>query len=199
MKKIDKIKKYIGIIILLLIVIIGIYAALIVLPGKNKDIEVKEAEKIKFGYIQYTRDTNIYKDVFKDLKDELNKDSIDYEKYAIYISKLFVIDLYTLNNKNSKEDIGGIQYLKEEIKENFILNASNTMYKYIGREDVDLPVVNNVELISINQVKYGINDKEYDAYEVNLKWEYKKDLGYDKEGKIIVIKDGEQLYIVEKE
>ena len=31
------------------------------------------------------------------------------------------------------------------------------------------------------------------------KWEYKKDLGYDKEGKVVVIKDGEELYIVEKE
>ena len=199
MKKIDKIKKVIGIIIVLLMLIIGVYGVLIVLPGKNKDIEVKEAEKIKFGYIQYTRDTSIYKDVFKDLKDELNKDSIDYKKYAKYISKLFIIDLYTLNNKNSKEDIGGIQYLKEEVRENFILNASNTMYKYIGNTNEDLPVVSSIELTSINEIKYSINNFEYDSYEVNLKWEYKKDLGYDKEGKIIVIKDGKQLYIVEKE
>lgn len=199
MKKIDKIKKIIGIIILLLIVVIGVYAVLIVLPNKGKGTEITEVEKIKFDYVQYNRDNSVYKDIFKNLKEELNKESIDYKKYAEYISKLFIIDLYTLNNKNSKNDIGGLQYLKEELKNNFILNASNTMYKYVGIDNTDLPEVNSVELININDTKYSINSTEYSGYEVNLKWEYKKDLGYDKEGKLIVIKDGDKLYIVEKE
>lgn len=199
MKKLDKIKKIIGIIILLLIVVIGVYGVLIILPNRNKDVEIKEIDKIKYGYIQYSRDTKLYKDVFNDLKNELNKEVIDYKKYAENISKLFIIDLYTLNNKNSKEDVGGVQYLKEELKENFILNASNTMYKYVGREDVDLPEVSSIELINITESKYIIDKNEYNSFEVKLNWEYKKDLGYDKESKIIVIKDGEQLYIVEKE
>ena len=199
MKKIDKIKKIIGIIILLLIVVIGVYAVLIVLPNKGKGTEITEVEKIKFDYVQYSRDNSVYKDIFKNLKEELNKESIDYKKYAEYISKLFIIDLYTLNNKNSKNDIGGLQYLKEELKNNFILNASNTMYKYVGIDNTDLPEVSSVELINIIDTKYSINSTEYSAYEVNLKWEYKKDLGYDKEGKLIVIKDGDKLYIVEKE
>lgn len=199
MKKIDKIKKIIGIIILLLIVVIGVYAVLIVLPNKGKGTEITEVEKIKFDYVQYSRDNSVYKDTFKNLKEELDKESIDYKKYAEYISKLFIIDLYTLNNKNSKNDIGGLQYLKEELKNNFILNASNTMYKYVGIDNTDLPEVNSVELINIIDTKYSINSTEYSAYDVNLKWDYKKDLGYDKEGKIIVIKDGDKLYIVEKE
>ena len=199
MRKLDKIKKIIGISILVLIVIIGVYAVLIVLPKKDKTIETKEVEKINFGYIQYSRDTKLYKDIFNDLKDVLNNEIIDYKIYAENIAKLFIIDLYTLNNKYSKDDIGGIQYLKEEIKENFKLNASNTMYKYVGIDDTSLPEVNSIELVSINDVEYVISEITYDAYEVNLKWEYKKDLGYDKSGKIVVIKDGEQLYIVEKE
>lgn len=199
MKKLNKIKKYLGISILILIVIIGVYALLIVLPKKDKTLETKEVEKIKFGYIQYNRDNNVYKEIFKELKIELEKEKIDSKKYAEYISKLFIIDLYTLKNKNSKDDIGGVQYLKEEVKENFVLNASNTMYKYIGVDNSDLPEVKSIELVSINNSKYTISDVEYDAYEVNLKWDYKKDLGYDKSGKIVVIKDGEQLYIVEKE
>jgi len=199
MKKLDKIKKIIGIIILLLIVIIGVYGVFIILPNRNKNVEVKETDKIKYGYTQYSRDTKLYKEIFNNLKNELNKDELDYKKYAENISKLFIIDLYTLNNKNSKEDVGGIQYLRDELKENFILNASNTMYKYVGTEDINLPEVSSVQLVNITESKYSINDKEYDSFEVNLKWEYKKDLGYDKEGKIIVIKDGEELYIVEKE
>ena len=161
--------------------------------------QIKETDKIKYGYTQYSRDTKLYKEIFNNLKNELNKDELDYKKYAENISKLFIIDLYTLNNKNSKEDVGGIQYLRDELKENFILNASNTMYKYVGREDITLPEVSSIELVNITEGKYSISNVEYNSYEVNLKWEYKKDLGYDKEGKIIVIKDGEQLYIVEKE
>lgn len=199
MKKLSKIKKIIGITILFLIVVIGIYAVFIVLPNRNKNIEVKETDKIKYGYIQYSRDTKLYKEIFSELKNELNKEEINYKKYAENISKLFIVDLYTLNNKNSKEDVGGIQYLNDELKENFILNASNTMYKYVGMEGVNLPEVSSVELVNINESKYNINNVEYDSYEVNLKWEYKEDLGYDIEGKIIVIKDGEELYIVEKE
>lgn len=202
MKNLDKIKKIIGIVIILLIVVIGIYAVFIVLPNKDKKVETKEVDKIKYGdmqYIQYNRDTRLYKEVFVDLKDILNKDSIDYEKYAEYISKLFIIDLYSLSNKNSKQDIGGVQYLKEELKENFILNASNTMYKYISLDSSELPEVKSIELVSIDKTEYSIKDTKYEAYNVSLKWEYKKDLGYDKEGKIVVIKDGEELYIVEKE
>lgn len=199
MKKIDNLKKIVGIIILVLIVIIGVYALFIVLPNKNKGNETKEVDKIKYGYVQYDRDNSLYKNIFKELKIEIEKEKIDYNKYAEYISKLFIIDLYTLNNKNSKEDIGGLQYLKSDIKENFILNASNTMYKYVGVDDSDLPEVKSIELVSIDEGKYIINKAEYESYSVNLKWDYKKDLGYDKSGKVVVIKDGEQLYIVEKE
>lgn len=199
MKKVDNIKKIVGISILILIVVIAIYALLIILPDKNKGDETKEVDKIKYGYIQYNRDNRLYKDIFNELKSELEKETIDYKKYAEYISKLFIVDLYTLNNKNSKEDVGGVQYLKEEVKENFILNASNTMYKYIGIDDTTLPEVKSIELESVNESKYIIDGSEYESYDVSLKWDYKKDLGYDKEGKIVVIKDGEQLYIVEKE
>ena len=199
MKGINKIKKIVGICIILLIVIIGIYGVFIVLPNKNKETETKEVDKIKYGYVQYNRDTKLYKEVFADLKSTLNKNVIDYEKYAEYISKLFIIDLYSLSNKNSKQDIGGVQYLKEELKENFILNASNTMYKYIGLDNSELPEVKNIELVNIEESEYSIKDVKYESYNVNLKWEYKKDLGYDTEGIIVVIKDGEELYIVEKE
>lgn len=198
MKKIGKIKKIIGFVMLGLIIVICVYALLIVLPNrKNKGVE--EVNKIKFGYVLYDRDNSVYKDVFESLKDTLESDEIDYEKYAEYISKLFVIDLYTLNNKVSKDDIGGTQYVEESIKENFELNASRTMYKYISNENKkNLPEVTNIELIEIKSSKYKISDKEYDSYEVSLKWEYKEDLGYDKEGTIYVVNKEDKLFVVEK-
>lgn len=198
MKKIDKIKKIIGILIFLLIIIIIVYGLLIILSGSEKIKQNTEVDKIKYNYIKYSRDSDVYGNIFIDLKETLEQDSIDYKKYAECISKLFVIDFYTLKNKNSKEDIGGLQYLKEELKDNFILNASNTIYKYVGIDN-NLPEVNNIELVNIEEINYSIKQNQYKAYKVSLKWGYKKDLGYDKEGNFIVIKDGEQLYIVEKE
>lgn len=198
MKNINKIKRIIGIIICALIVVIGIYLVFVILPNKSKNIAPKEIEKIKFDYILYQRDNPIYKDIFNELKMELNNENIDYKKYAELISKLFIVDFYTLSNKTSKEDVGGVQFVKGEIKDNFILNSQNTIYKYIGISSEENPEVNNIELVNISEYNYKIEDKEYEGYEVKLKWEYKNDLGYDKEGTIYVIKEGEKLVIVEK-
>lgn len=198
MKKINKIKRIIGIIIFALIVVIGIYLVLVILPNKSKNITPKEMEKIKFDYILYQRDKTIYKDIYNELKAELNKESIDYNKYAELISKLFIVDFYTLSNKISKEDVGGVQFVKDEIKDNFILNAQNTIYKYVGISNTETLEVSSIELSNISEYNYKIEDKSYAGYEINLKWEYKKDLGYDKEGTIYVVKEGEKLVIVEK-
>lgn len=198
MKKINKIKRIIGIIICALIVVIGIYLVLVILPNKSKNITSKEMEKIKFDYILYQRDKAIYKDIYNELKVELNNENIDYKKYAELISKLFIVDFYTLSNKVSKEDVGGVQFVKDEIKDNFILNAQNTIYKYLGISNTEAPEVSSIELVDIKEYTYTINSREYQGYEVNLKWEYKKDLGYDKEGIIYVVKEGEKLVIVEK-
>lgn len=198
MKRIDRVKHLVGIILLVLLITIVIYIVLVLKPKNDKSKFLEEKEKIKYGYILYERDTEIYRDVFNELKLELNNDSIDYEKYAEYISKLFIIDLYTLNNKVSKDDVGGIQFVMNDIKDNYLLNVSDTMYKYINEDGIELPEVSSIELLDINSYKYSINNKEYDGYEVNLKWNYKKDLGYDSEGIVYVIKDEDELFIVEK-
>ncbi len=195
MKKIDKLKKIIRVLILLLIVVIIIYVLMVVMPSKKNATE--SVDKTKYGYVLAKRDSNLYKDNFNLLKSELDKESINYEKYAEYISKLFIIDLYTLNNKKNKNDVGGIQFVKDEVKDNYKLNVSNTLYKYINDTNNKVEV-NKIDLVEIKEVNYKISNKEYDGYEVKLSWEYKVDNEYDMEGSIILVRDGEQLYIVEK-
>lgn len=197
MKKLNKLKRGIGLTLLLILITIGAYVLIIVKPNEKDNIQ--EVEKIKFNYTLYDRDIKIYRDIFNDLKEELDKEQIDYEKYATYISKLFVIDFYTLNNKNSKDDIGGTQFVKTEIEENFKLNASQTMYKYISDTDKKkLPEVSNIELKELKKTTYNIKEVEYEAYLIELTWEYKEDLGYENKGEIYIVKEGEQLFIVEK-
>lgn len=194
----NKIKRIIGISIFVLLIVVLIYFAFFVLPNKNKSVGGKKIDTIKFGYVLYERDKTIYKDTFNKLKEELNKDEINYEKYAEYISKLFIIDLYTLDNKASKNDVGGVQFVMDNIEENFILNASNTMYKYIGTSDIKMPEVVSIDLVELNEYTYTIENKDYQGYEVKLKWDYKEDLDYDKEGIVYVVKDEDKLVVVEK-
>ncbi len=195
MKKIDKIKKLLRIIMIVLVIVIGIYAFKTVAPSIKKESN-NDIDKVK-EYVLYRRDSELYKGIFNKLKEELNKESIDYNKYAEYISELFIIDLYTLSNKNSSEDVGGIGYVLDSVKDNYKLNVSNTLYKYINSID-EKPTVSSIELISKKDTTYKLNNKIYDGYEISLKWDYTKDLGYEKEGIVIVIKDNDKLFVVEK-
>lgn len=195
MKKIDIIKKVLRFLIIVLI-IVTVVVLLYVLPKKKSKV-VESIDNTKYGYILTKRDSSLYKEVFNLLKDELDNDNINYEKYAEYISKLFVIDLYTLNNKTNKNDIGGIQYVKDEVKDNYKLNVSNTLYKYIGTVKSDVEV-SKIDLEKISEITYKISNKEYSGYEVKLIWEYKEKNDYDTEGTIVLIKDNDKLYIVEK-
>ena len=42
------------------------------------------------------------------------------------------------------------------------------------------------------------DDKSYDAYNINLKWKYTNDYGYDTKAQVIVIKKDDKMYVVEK-
>lgn len=201
MKGLKKVQKIIGILILILVCIIVIYGVFIFLPNKNNKQELEVEEEIKYGYITYKRDSKEYKEIFNKLKSVLEQDTIDYSKYAEYIGELFVMDFYTLDNKTNKNDVGGIQYLKEELKENFILNATNTMYKYIENSDdrnTELPIVKGISSVIVTKGTYEIDKISYEAYIIDLTFDYEKDLGYDSTASITAIKDDEKLYIVEK-
>lgn len=198
MKKISKIQKLILFLILGIILAIGVYILIMFISNKKEDTALT---KVKFGYSLYERDNTLYKDIFEKLKTNLNSDSIDYKEYAEYITELFVIDFYSLNNKASKNDVGGLQYIKPSMKDNFLLNATNTIYKYIlndSNKNRNLPEVSSIKLSSIEESTYTIEDVEYSSYIIKLEWTYKKDLDYETKGTFTLIKDGEQLYIIEK-
>lgn len=198
MKRISKIQKVLLLIMLIVIVLIGLYAVYTLFFNKDKG-NLKEEQTIKYGYKLYDRDSEYYKDIFNDLKTTLDSEEVNYEDYAKYITELFVIDFYSLNNKTSKNDVGGLQYIEPTFQENIKLNATNTIYKYINVNDKkELPEVTSVELIKIEESTYKIDNVSYDSYTVELNWEYKEDLDYEDNGIFNVIKDENKLYIVEK-
>lgn len=192
---INKIKKIIRIIMLVVVALIAIYAIFVAIPSKkNKDEGI---ENINNKYILYKRDSSLYKENFEKLRTILETSPVDNKKYAETIVKLFVIDFYTLDNKNDNTDIGGLQYVHSNLKDNLVLNASSTMYKYI-KTTKELPKVKSITSVDTRETTYKINDKDYSAYAITINWEYDKDLGYEKQGTFIVVNDNGNLSIVEK-
>ena len=192
---INKIKKIIRIIMLVVVALIAIYAIFVAIPSKkNKDEGI---ENINNKYILYKRDSSLYKENFEKLRTILETSPVDNKEYAETIFKLFFIDFYTLDNKNDNTDIGGLQYVHSNLKDNLVLNASSTMYKYI-KTTKELPKVKSITSVDTRETTYKINDKDYSAYAITINWEYDKDLGYEKQGTFIVVNDNGNLSIVEK-
>ena len=157
-----------------------------------------------YGYTLGENDTKIYKDNFKALEATLNEKPINYEEYAKTMSKLFIIDVFTLSNKLSSTDIGGLEFVHKDLKENFKENMGATLYKNVeinidGKRKQTLPEVTSIEASEVKETKYTYNKKEYEAYIVTLKWEYKQDLGYQSTIRLTLIKDDNKLYVVRGE
>ena len=184
---------------ILIFIISGIllYFLLFMIKGKSNS----EIAKIKnYDYVLEKRDTKLMEDNFYQLKDVLESKQIDYEKYAEYLSKLFIIDLYTIKNKDNRYDIGSVEYIYPDHRDNFVLKVADTLYRYVeekSKRKQKLPEVASIDLKDIETTTYEYADNKYDAYEVSLSWDYVKDLEYDTSGVVTLIKIDTTLYVAE--
>lgn len=156
----------------------------------------------KYGYTLDDRDSDLMKEEFYVLEELLDAEEIDYLEYAKSISKLFVIDLYTINNKINKYDIGSLEYLLESEQDKFKNIIIDSIYATVldnsnHKREQELPVVKSVTINDIKEEAYLKGEESVNAYVVNLSWDYIVDLGYDSSALITLIKEDEKLYIVE--
>lgn len=169
----------------------------------NRDIsEVKVIDTIgDYSYTLDERDTEYMKSIYNELKGVLKEKDIDKEKYATLLAKLFVTDLFTLDNKINKYDVASLEYVYPDNIDNFRLNVENTLYKTIkdntyGKRNQDLPVVKLVDVIDIKEDSFLMGE-EVSSYIVSLNIEYEHDLGYDKEATVTIISKDKKMYVVE--
>ncbi len=191
------------IIIVLIIVILGV---VIFFKNRPKLQVISVSSEIKeYDYYIESNASKIFKKYYKKLENELSNNKINEENYAKLISKLFIVDYYSLNNKITNKDIGGIQFIHSELKEKFITESSNTIYKYIkndlyGTRKQKLPEVSSVNIDSIEKIKYKNNSlKDDEAYKVEAKINYVKDFDYPKKIVLKLIHENNKLVIVEFE
>lgn len=192
--------------IILLFVVVGIllFGFLIFKVYKDffSDNVKKQIDSIDYyGYTLSKNDTDLYKNTFKELSNVLNEKPINYSEYAKLISKLFVIDVYNLDNKLTSTDIGGLEFLHKDLRDNFKENMGSTLYKGVesnldGNRTQELPIVKDVTISDVFETKFTYNKNEYSAYLVTLNWTYTKDLGYQDTIKLTIINDKDILYIV---
>lgn len=196
-------KKIVICIILIIVIILGVivYKAL---PEKEEVPQVKVIRNIKeYDYSLNDNETELYKEEFDNLYNILDSDEVNYDEYAKCVAKLFIIDFYTLDNKLSKNDIGGSDFIKPVMRDNFIEEARSKFYKYLEVKSKNrtqkLPVVSEITEVLLENTTFTYSDKTVDenAYKVTISWNYKEDLGYEKETKMILVKEDKKLYIVE--
>ena len=207
MKLKKKVKKVLVVFLVILLIVLGVLAFKDKLFGtKNEVKEVKVVNTIKkYGYNLKENKPKAYKKMFEELKKILEAKEVDEEAYVKKISEMFIYDFYSLNDKTAKTDVGGVEFVYGDFLPNFLQNAQNTYYKYVenniyGNRNQSLPVVSNIEVVSVDKEAFAYGDKTDDeAYKVKVTWSYTDNdfSDYQKEAEIIFIHDDIKLSLVE--
>lgn len=206
----NKKKNKLVLLILSTLVILTIVVIILSVATKkdNKEPDVKEVKKVdiidNYGYYLEEDATDYYKSLYKELKNITNKDEVNYEEYAKIVAKLFVTDVFTLDNKVTSSDVGGLQFIYPDFREDFIkINQtglySNVLSNIYNDRVQELPIVNEVNIDLVKETTFNYNNKEYKGYLVELNISYEKDLSYPTTYKLTIIKEDKYLYVAKGE
>lgn len=208
MKLKKKVKRNIIIVLVLLVsIIVGIVSFKLLVPKDKQELkEYKVLDKLdKYGYQLKENKTKKYKTMFNELKEILNAKEVDEEKYVQKISTMFVYDFYSLEDKNAKTDVGGVDFVYQGAMDNFLHTAQNTYYKYVesniyNDRNQKLPVVDEITTTKPEKKPYAYGNKtDNEAYYVPVTWTYTDESfsSYQSSATLIFIHDGIKLSLVE--
>ena len=193
---------------ILLVIIIFLSTGFLYLKIYNessakKVTKISTIDNIKsYNYILNSNASSYYKDLFKELKTILNEEQIKEEEYAKKITQLFISDLFTLSNKITSSDIGGVQYVFADFQEDFVSIAQTGLYSSIksnvyGDRKQELPEVSEVLILKTEQKNFKYKDKTFeDSYYINVEIKYKKEMGYPTKYQVVLSKNNNKLEIV---
>lgn len=197
-------KKKVFVFIILPLIIIGVICYFMFFAGDKttKIVKPKNTDTIKgYDYTLREDSTKYYKSLFKELENTLESDEIDNDTYAELVAKLFVADFYNLNNKVSKNDVGGVQFVYEDYRDDFTKHATSSIYKSVesnvyGKRTQKLPVVSNVSTVKNENMLFTYGDKtDVEAYNISFEITYKEDLGYQTKGTLTLIHNDKKLEV----
>ncbi len=186
--------------------IIAILAIVAVIYFTTDESEKKETIKVLesldgFPYVLKENDSKLEKDLFYELEKVLSEKETDNQVFAELIAQLFVVDVFSLDNKLNKYDIGGLEFILNTEQEKFKNLMSDSLYdviqnNYDGKRKQELPAVNSVKVNECTEGKITFDNEELLAYDIILEWTYEKDLGYDTSASLKVMKKDNLMYVV---
>lgn len=195
--------KIIMLIVVILIIVLSVIGVIYFKSSDNtEETPVKVVDSVDgFMYELKDNDSKLKKELFYELKKELENDDINYQSYAELLSKIFVVDVFSLDNKLNKYDIGGLDFILESEKEKFRSLMGDTLYDILennfdGGREQELPQVKEVLVEGCTESKITIDNEELLAYDIVLNWTYEVDLGYDTSATVKVVKKDNKMYIV---
>jgi len=205
-----KLKKGVKRFLLVLVILVVGAVSFVVYQSFHKTSQVSDVKVLKeikeYGYKLQDNKSNAYKKLFSQLEEELSKSDVDEKKYVELITKMFILDFYSLDEKVAKTDVGGVQFVYSDILDNFLENAEDTLYKYVESDiykqrKQDLPVVQDVKIESIKNETFAyLEENDDNAFVVNVSWTYKdagKAKGYQDSAALVFIHHGKRLDLVE--
>lgn len=190
-------KKFLIFLIVLVLIVGGGFAVWKFAFTKEEKVkqDIKEIDNLKdYGYTLTDNDSKYFKSEFEELKKIINGKEMEEEAYVTQVAKMFVIDLYSLNTKVNKYDIGGLEYYHVNKKDMYELKVMDTLYSVVldntyGDRSQELPEVSEVEVSSVEESTYELGDKKVDSYEVRIVLTYVKDMGYDKDVTVTLVQE----------
>lgn len=196
----DKKIKFLGleIFISIILIILAFLIYLNVKPYLNRGKTRQNINSIKdYPYLVYKSDTKLFKAKYKELKKVLEASSINDKEYAKLIGELFTIDFYTLDNKEGRSDVGGLQFIHKDIRDNFKSKAEDTLYKYLTTDNKKkINTVTSVQTEAI--VKERINFKgntDFNGYKMIIRIT-SSDSTYQNKVKLELVHDGNLIEII---
>ena len=207
MKLKKKVKRTLIAIILIILVIV---CAFLVKKIFFEEETVKENKVLKtidkYGYTLKDNKTDKYKKMFEELNEILSQEEVDEEAYVKKISEMFIYDFFSLDDKTSKTDIGGVDFVHKDVLDNFLVAAEDTYYKYVEsniykNRKQRLPEVGEITIESVKNDSYAIAGKETDekAFFVTVNWDYTDSSfdSYQKQADLVFVHNGNRLDLVE--
>ncbi len=164
-----------ALILMLLIVAVGSYQILKINAKNNKIDDV--GFKSNNSYYALRGNATEYQVELNDaLNDAIEKK--DTQRTAQLVGESFIADFFTWTNKIRLNDVGGLQFVRQDIRSNFSHAAQdgiyNDMYTYLseGKIKDTLEVIDTQS--TVKSSRFTIDEEIYDAYQVSVQWTYQE-------------------------
>lgn len=200
-------KKPLIILSLIILIAIGVTVYFVFFNKEEEQAtEIKNVDTIEgYDYTLSENATKYYKSLFNQLKDVLTADEVDEDKYASLVARMFLADFFNLDNKITKNDVGGLQFVYKDFRDDFTKLASSSMYKTVesdvyGKRKQDLPIVSSVSVERTDNTTFTYGDNTDDnAYVFDFTITYEDDMGYQENGTITLIHSNDKLEVAAME